>query len=787
MKSLIFFLCASLLLSVGAPLSCAVKPAATPASKQELQLSHNGESRYVIALADDALPAEETAALQLQQYIREVTGAVLPVRRENEVASSAPQILVGAGPRVRSLLPEQNWQQLGKDGIVLKSVGDKLILAGDRPRGTLYAVFQFLEDAVGCRWWSPEAKTIPRRPTLTIPPQDLVYAPPFPYREHYATSVQRDAVFATIMRQNGHHQLQTAEWGGHYNILGWVHTFDVLLPPAKYFKDHPEWYTDPENGAKPCTAASKMPVSQASQLCLSNPEVLEELTTQALALIETKPEAGYISISQNDNDNHCTCPQCSALVRREGSEAGPIINFVNQVAARIGERYPGFWVETLAYRRTVTPPKTLRPAGNVLVRLAPIGANFGYPLDSQSNAATRDNILQWSRIAPQLFVWNYVTNFNSTLMPHPNWTGLAKDLVFFSENKVEGVFEQGNAYTNNTGDFAPLRAWLIGKLMWNPQLDQASLTDEFLTGYYGAAAPHLKAYIAVIQEAFVRRKGALGTSSRNFSYLQLPDMNRATRLFDQAAKAVQGDAVLSERVRGERISLDLAWLLRYRVLKSAAAASGQEFLGPSDGPQALARFVKEAKRLGIEFWGEATPLEKQLPLIELQFRPLVPLPEFAKAFGEEDVIDIQELDFRMHERGKVTAFVDDPAASDKKASSIIGDTNAWAVQVEFNQTPLPDTPEKWHLYAYIRAKLHPGASAAGGVGLNAGIYDDTHVPAAITSQPIALQSLAGDNYHLVDLGVHAVRNSSYIWFAPQRNPNVEHFYIDRVILIRDQK
>lgn len=751
---------------------------------QNMTISQSGKTTYTIALAADAIQPEKTAASQLQHYLQQVTGATFTIRPEGEVKPAAPQILVGAGTRVKKLLPKQDWKALGSDGIVIKTVGKSLILAGGRPRGSLYAVFQFLEDAVGCRWWTPTENRIPQKSTLSFPAQNVVYTPPFSYREHYATTVQADPVFATILRENGRHQQQTSEWGGHYNILGFVHTFSVLLPPEKYFKDHPEWYTDPNNGSKPSTASSKMPDGQLTQLCLSNPEVLKELTAQALLMIEKEPEAGYISISQNDNDNYCQCPECSEVVRREGSQSGPIVQFVNQVAKEIYQHYPDFWVETLAYRGSETPPKTIRPANNVLIRLAPISADFGRPLDSDGNKKARNDLLQWAEIAPNLFVWNYVTNFNSTLLPHPNWDGLAKDLRFFAANKVVGVFEQGNAYTNSVGDFAPLRVWLIGKLMWNPNLDQAKLTDEFLKGYYGLAAPHLKQYIDLVQQAFLQRNRALSLSNRDFSFLKLDEMNRATQLFQKAESAVKGDEVLSKRLQRERLSLDLAWLVRYKGLKSEASQPGQEFLGPNDGPKALQQAVKTAKDFGVGLWGEGMPLEKHIPVIEGQFRPTVLLSEFARKFPVDDVIDIQDLDFRMHNRGVVTFFEDDPAASDKKAASIIGNNAEWAVQAELNQTPVATTPEKWHLYAMIRATLKPGAMNDG-IGLSIGIYDDTHPPAQITSEVFPLKSLASNEYQIIDLGVKSVMKTSYVWFAPQLNPAVEKFYIDRMILIRE--
>jgi len=227
----------------------------------------------------------------------------------------------------------------------------------------------------------------------------------------------------------------------------------------------------------------------------------------------------------------------------------------------------------------------------------------------------------------------------------------------------------------------------------------------------------------------------------------------------------------------------LAWLVRYKALRATAAKPGQEFLGPEDGPKALQQAIKTAKDFGVKLWGEGIPLAKQLPIIEGQFRPTVLLPEFARKFPVDDVIDIQDLDFRMHNRGEITNFEDDPAASDKKAASIIGNTAEWAVQAEFNQTLVATTPEKWHLYAMIRATLKPGA-ASQGVGLSAGIYDEAHPP-EIIRQFFPLESLASDEYQLVDLGVKSVMKTSYVWFAPQLNPAVQKFYIDRVILIRE--
>lgn len=183
------------------------------APNEKLTLAHDGVTEYSICVAAEAIPAERTAAEQLQKYLAEATGAQFLLVTEAEAKGEA-LIFVGAGSRVKKLLPEENWEALGQDGIVIKTMGSSLVLAGGTPRGTLYSVFQFLEDNVGCRWWTPKEQTIPETKNLSIPPLDVRYVPVFSYREHFTTSVRYNPQFATILRENGRHESQDAVWGG---------------------------------------------------------------------------------------------------------------------------------------------------------------------------------------------------------------------------------------------------------------------------------------------------------------------------------------------------------------------------------------------------------------------------------------------------------------------------------------------------------------------------------------------------------------------------------------------
>ena len=67
--------------------------------------------------------------------------------------------------------------------------------------------------------------------------------------------------------------------------------------------------------------------------------------------------------------------------------------------------------------------------------------------------------------------------------------------------------------------------------MWNPQLDQEKLTDEFLTGYYGAAAPAVREYMDASRELFRRRALKLGGSM-----ISLAKGNRSQQVTDACKK-----------------------------------------------------------------------------------------------------------------------------------------------------------------------------------------------------------------------------------------------------------
>lgn len=735
-------------------------------------LVRDGKSEARIVIAEAAAPADATAARELQEHLAQTTGATLPIMHDTEPAGTGPQILVGPSARLKQLAPKIDLGTLGPDAIVMQTVGPHLVLAGQGPRGTLYAVYTFLEDVVGCRWWTSTESFVPKRPTLDLPALAVHYTPPLRYREAFYTDMS-NGPFAARSKCNGQSNPIGPEYGGHYTFAGFVHTFYPLLPPEKYFKEHPEWYSEIQ-GERTCDRA---------QLCLTNEAMRQELVRNALARLRKDPQAGLISISQNDWHRRCECPRCKAVEEEEGSPAGLMLRFVNAVAADIEKEFPNVLVETLAYQYTRQPPRVTKPRHNVIVRLCSIECSFAQPLaTSEQNEKFRADIEGWSRIAPQLFIWDYVTNFRNYVLPHPNLRVLAPNIRFFVDHKTAGLFEQGD-HGSRIGDFVRLRAWLIAHLMWNPKADPQKLITEFLAGYYGPAAPHLQAYLDTMEDAAARSGVYLRCFMADTSkWLSLEDLNRATRHYDRAMAAVSGDPVLLRRVRRERLALDHAWLQRYDALKQAALLQGVEFLGPQDPRAACDEFIALAHEHKAGQWRERIPFSECEEPLRRKFRAPAPLPDFCRDVPADRVLDIQDNQFSLSSGKKDwAALVEDPKASDHMAARMPGDHFEWALQYHVSDDMKAAGP--WHCYAMVRAE----ATATSGKAMTLGIYDK-EAKKGVVSRAVKIEDLKGDGYQTIDLGAHELDAGRYFWAAPPKRPGeVTAVYVDRIILVREPK
>ena len=433
----------------------------------------------------------------------------------------------------------------------------------------LYGVYEFLED-LGCRFFTPDCEKIPTIVNLEIPSINKKEKPVFEYREtDYQTTTKRASFkFATMCRVNGSYNNLPKGLGGNIGFAISVHSFALLVPPKEHFAEHPEYYS--------LIDGKRIAGDDVNwQLCLTNPDIVDIAVENIRKILKSNPDKKIVSISQNDNLNHCQCEKCIQADEEEGSPIGTIIRFANKIAEKLEPEFPDVMFDLLPYHYSRPISYLTKARHNVCVRICASATCFAHPYDKcddRSHANARPNgertvfvedLRDWSKISDKLYVWDYTSNFPLYLMPFPNWRVLQPNLQTLAKYNVKGVFEEANRAENGGTDFNELRNYLLCKLMWNPYCDVERHRKEFMQYYYGEAATYLDEYLNMLSD-FVERENyhMYIQEIKRPDYLSNELLKKYNDLFDKAEAAVSGDGIKLARVQKARLSIrfvDVYW------------------------------------------------------------------------------------------------------------------------------------------------------------------------------------------------------------------------------------
>ena len=432
-----------------------------------------------IIVADDATPSERYAAEEFQKWFNAATGLALPL---NTAQTNGGKVTVNGS------------STLGDEDIQISVESGQIQIIGGRPRGVLYAVYQFLEALVGIRFLTAEHTYIPDASALQIPCGSYTYSPPFSFRWSYYRENSEVPEFATKRKVNTVTDAENLGGKTQQQLIN--HSFHALVPYGTHGESHPEYYALVDGKRDTNTHGG------GPQLCVTNPEVIEVAAEAAIRQLEERPEATNISVSQADTAAYCRCETCETLNEAENSPMGSQLTFVNAVAERIEKAHPHVKVGTLAYWYTRKPPKTVTPRFNVQIQLCSIECCTLHAIDNpdcEQNQAFCQDTNEWGKICDDIWIWNYNTNFRSYDLPFPNLRSIAPNVRYFLSNNAKGVFMQANG-NGLTGEFSDLRNYLISHLIWDPHLDADVLLNEFVNLHYGAAAPAILEYITFLHD-----------------------------------------------------------------------------------------------------------------------------------------------------------------------------------------------------------------------------------------------------------------------------------------------
>ena len=703
-----------------------------------ITLARGGKAAAVIVFAAGATASERLAANEVAEYLRQISGAELPVRPEDQAPADGVRVFVGPTVFARSkgLTPDK----FGPEEWVIRTVGNDLVIIGGQPRGTIYGAYHFLEDVLGVHWWNPFEESVPRRKTVQVRTLNLQGKPAIHYRDIYMVYGQDGGRFAARNRLNRDGDARiAAQYGGcrDYGPPYHVHTFNLYFSPKEFFPRHPEWYS----------LLDGKRVGDGSQLCLTQPELRQAFLAKLINVIDTswaaakaagEPPPLVFSVSQNDCLNPCQCSNCQAITRTEGSECGPLLDFVNFLADGIKGRHPEVYIDTLAYQYTQKAPKTIRPRDNVIVRLCDTESDPSQPITSQANKAFRQQLTSWAQIARNLRVWDYAVTYASPVgMPMPTAQTYGPDYRFYAEHHVEGVFTE--LEFEILADMRDFKVWLMMKQLEAPFTDYDMLVQTFTDGFYGPGGKYVRQYLKDLEKEAIARRAHCDWNSTPLSltYLNLGFVNHAEQLFDRAEKAVGHDATLLRRLRHARLPLDRATLVVHARLTSDWMSQGKPAgQAPPDravtARRALETWLAQAK-LRLPESAQQTETEHA----EREMRRYtsaatsVPLPEQFRALPKGSVCDY--LATMTRNWADVVKVVKDPEAQSGIANKL--DLMADGVDSPENYV----VPMPWGLYGTVEKQ------SAGG-------------------NTIKAEDIPGPGYHWYKMGSFPIGPGYYAYF-----------------------
>ena len=506
-----------------------------------------------------------TAAEEFVKWSSKMTGVEPPIQTDAEPLPPRA-ILIGPTRYTDALLGSMSGETFAESEFRLLQTGDHFVIVAGVDRALLYGVYETLERFGGAEFFTPDVQT--------LPPGDLAVPAGFSNRFTPSVAVRdpghgffRDAAVAARFRVNGTHTGKFNNDGNRFGTcpIGWhpkfnhCHSFSAIASQEEFAETHPDYFMKDTNGVSRCRARDP-------QLCLTNPDVLELAKQRLGKALRDCPDTKYFGVGQNDSTAWCRCPACEAINRREGSDAGTLVNFLNPLADYVAKVRPDATLTTLAYHQTRNPPKTLVLRPNTLVGLCVTECDFTRPMVGHPNEGNRTFLAalkRWSEIAGAVWIYDYCTDYDWFAYPMPDIHARAANIRLFADSKASYVYESADSCPYSY--FWELKGYLISKLLWNAHQPVDPLVDRFMRAVYGPGAKNVRAALDVFETyerdiARVRMGYAESVASTNY-----PDalFDRAAAEWKAAAQTVGDAQPYAEYVRKGRVGNDSVRLVRY--------------------------------------------------------------------------------------------------------------------------------------------------------------------------------------------------------------------------------
>jgi len=482
-------------------------------------LVSEGVSHYQILIPEQADIVERFAAEELQKYLALISGATLEIAH----SSSGHVISVGETELAKDKNVSVPSRYPGDDGFRIQSDGQYLILLGANPRGTLYAVYSYLE-RLGCRWYAPsfeyyngKHEYVPKVHEIALEKSEILDQPDWRYRIkdidqgralnaatgkaviEWMGKNRVNILAAGIPKRNDSykpwnvlrtHLLPELEKRGISVELGKHNVYNLCLPPWRYFSSHPEWYGTEDGEPKH---------GDGYVFSTANQEAVKEFVKNVLLLIKEYPEMRVFQFWPPDYPwGWSESPQDLAL----GSITDRHAMLVRTVAEAVKKEYPKLGVQFLAYHEYVKPPTNMSFPDNTRMDFCPIGRSYQdriYGASNTINARYNQYLKEWTSGAYKgdVVLYSYYAKYIWHSLPVVIPNMISDEIRYYDSLGLKGM----SMYCVPANWFTyEVNHYLVARASWDTSTDPNEFMHEYCGIRFGGAREQMLKVFTLLEE-----------------------------------------------------------------------------------------------------------------------------------------------------------------------------------------------------------------------------------------------------------------------------------------------
>ena len=397
-----------------------------------------------------------------------------------------------------------------------------------------YAVYDFGERVLGVRhYWETSDKglSVVKTPKIALPEIDYGDEPVFPMRFFWPK-----------------------DWWGCYQAWKLGDQFRLVHQshaPYDWAKDTNFNYRVTRPEIFELTRAGQRAVSP--MLCYGNPKTLETYVERLELELKGGPKSGFynpetkvVTVQQWDGLIDCQCEHCKPQYEEEKGPAGNasrlFYGFVRKLSDILAKSHPDLTICISAYLNTCLPPEGLTfPAGNVQGNVC-IMPGLAMLKDPRVAEAEEGLMRKWAAVTPGRRI---------RTCHYSCWPAEFCAAPFVYGHVMQDHFRRVRDVNCGTFFCGPypierlqLSAYVLARVLWNPEVDVEAIYDTFAARMFGAGAPAMRKLIAMQEAGWMRKWNVPQISAKNTYEISYPraDVLEMQKLLAEAKTLAAGDA-----------------------------------------------------------------------------------------------------------------------------------------------------------------------------------------------------------------------------------------------------